>query len=72
MSQGFTVFEKLCDNYLMDFVKDAKLKSLTLEPLVAYLYAKETEMKSVRIILTSKLNHIDAQIIKERLRDAYV
>ncbi|HBF8938183.1 TPA: V-type ATPase subunit, partial [Clostridioides difficile] len=69
---GFTVFEKLCDDYLMEYVRGAKFKPLTLEPLIAYLYAKESEIKTIRIILTSKLNNIDADTIKERLRDAYV
>lgn len=72
MSSGFTVFEKLCDNYIMDYVKSAKYQALTLEPLVAYLYAKESEIKTVRIIMTSKINNINAETIKERLREAYV
>lgn len=72
MHQSFTEFERLCDNYLMEYVKEAKYMALTLEPLVAFLYAKETEIKTVRIIMTSKLNHIDTETIKERLRDAYV
>lgn len=72
MANGFTAFEKSCDDYLMGFIKEAKYKSLTLEPLVAYIYARETEVKTVRIILNSKVNDIDPEIIKERLRDAYV
>lgn len=72
MSHGFTVFEKLCDDYIMEYVKGAKFMPLTLEPLIAYLYAKESEVKTIRIIMTSKLNNIDADTIKERLRDAYV
>ncbi len=72
MAKGFTAFEKQCDDYLMLFVKDAKYISLTLEPLVAYIYARETEVKTVRIILNSKVNNIDPDVIKERLRDAYV
>ncbi len=72
MENGFTAFEKACDNYMMDFVREAKLVSLTLEPLVAYVYARETEIKAIRIIMTGKLNNIDSETIKERLRDAYV
>lgn len=72
MNKGFTVFEKLCDDYMMNFIKSAKYMSLTLEPLVAYLYAKESEVKTIRIIMTSKINHIDADTIKERVREAYV
>ena len=72
MSQGFTAFEKQCDDYIMSFVKDAKYASLTLEPMVAYIYARETEAKTIRIILSSKVNKIETDVIKERLRDAYV
>ena len=72
MTKGFTAFEKKCDDYLMQFVKDAKYISLTLEPMVAYIYARESEVKTVRIILNSKVNNINPDVIKERLRDAYV
>ena len=72
MGNDFTLFEKLCDNYLMSYVKSAKYMPLTLEPLIAYIYAKETEIKIARIIIASKLNNIDSDTIKERLREAYV
>ena len=72
MPKGFTVFERLCDNFVMSYIKDAKYKSLTMEPMAAYIYARETEVKTVRIIMSGKINGIDADIIKERLRDAYV
>lgn len=72
MEQGFTAFEKACDDYLMDYVKDAKYKTLTPEPVAAYILAKETEAKCVRIIMTCKLQDIDAETIKERVREAYV
>ncbi|MEA4816841.1 MAG: V-type ATP synthase subunit C [Lachnospiraceae bacterium] len=72
MPKGFTVFEKLCDNFIMAFIREAKFRSLTLEPMVAYAYARETEAKIIRIILSGKLNNIDVDVIKERLRDAYV
>ncbi len=72
MDSNFTEFEKTCDNYIMDYVKSAKYIALTLEPLIAYIYAKETEIKTVRIIMTSKINDIDSDTIKERVREAYV
>lgn len=72
MGEGFTFFEKLCDDHIMNFVRGAKFQALTLEPLIAYLYAKESEIKTVRIILTSKINGINPEIIKERVREAYV
>lgn len=65
-------FDKFCDNYIMDYMKESKLKALTIEPIVAYIYAKETEIKNIRIILTGKLNNINSKMIKERLRESYV
>ena len=72
MTTGFTEFERMCDDYLMSYVKDAKYKTLTPEPLVGYILGKETEIKCVRIIMTCKLNNIDSETIKERVREAYV
>lgn len=72
MDKGFTVFEKACDDCLMEYIKEAKYKTLTPEPVVAYILAKETEAKCVRIILTCKLHNIDTEIIKERVREVYV
>ena len=43
-----------------------------MEPIVAYIYAKQTEIKNIRIILTGKLNNINSKTIKERLRESYV
>lgn len=71
-SKSFTEFEKLCDNFQIEFISKAKYLPLTIEPLVAYLFAKEAEIKMARIIIISKLNKIDTQIIKERLRESYV
>lgn len=67
-----SLLEKLSDNYIMALMKDAKYVSLGIEPLLAYLYAKENEIKDVRIIMVGKLNNITEEVIRERLRDSYV
>ena len=72
MDQGFTVFEKACDDFLMEYIKDAKYKTLTPEPVMAFILAKETEAKCIRIIMTCKMHNIDAATIKERVRETYV
>ena len=71
-SKNLKVLEKLSDNFIMDFIKDAKYVSFGSEPLIAYIFAKENEIKIVRIIMVGKLNNIDADVIRERLRDIYV
>ena len=66
------VLEKLVDNYIMNMMKEAKMIPFGGEPLLAYIYAKETEIKVVRIIMVGKLNNIAEEVIRERLRDIYV
>jgi len=64
--------EKLADDYIINFVKKSRYKTLGIEPLIGYLVAKENEIKNVRIIMVGKINNISGDIIRERLRDTYV
>lgn len=64
--------EILIDDYITNKIKAAKLIGLGVEPVFAYLYAKEIELKNLRIILTGKLNCVDKKLILERVRDSYV
>ena len=41
-------------------------------PLAAYLIARENEIKTVRIILSGKLNELPEESIRERVREMYV
>lgn len=66
------LLEKLVDNYIMNMMKNAKLIPFGVEPILAYIYAKETEIKVIRIIMVGKLNNITGEVIRERLRDIYV
>ncbi|OFI05585.1 V-type sodium ATPase subunit C [Clostridium acetireducens DSM 10703] len=65
-------FEKVADNFIMDYVKKGKYTSFGIEPLIGYLIAKETEIKIIRIIMVGKINKISPDIIRERLGDMYV
>lgn len=69
---NYESLDKFCDNYIMSYMKEAKLKSLTIEPILAFIYAKQTEFKNIRIIYAGKLNNISIEKIKERLRESYV
>lgn len=66
------LLEKLSDNYIMDLMKGAKLVTFGPERILSYIYAKETEIKIIRIIMIGKLNNIAEEVIRERLRDLYV
>ena len=66
------LLEKLSDNYIMDLMKSAKLATFGPDRILSYIYAKETEIKIIRIIMVGKLNNIAEEVIRERLRDLYV
>lgn len=69
--KSLTRYEKLADDFLLAYVKKSRLIAFGAEPLVAYLWAKENEIKLIRIILVSKINGLPAAEIRERLRDVY-
>ncbi|MGK0466011.1 V-type ATP synthase subunit C [Clostridium sp.] len=66
-----SVLEKLSENYMMKNLKDAKYVSFGPEPIFAYIAAKETEIKIIRIIMVGKLNNVSTDVIRERVRDVY-
>ncbi|MEG2291212.1 MAG: V-type ATP synthase subunit C [Clostridium sp.] len=66
------LLEKLSDNYIMKLMRDSKLVTFGPERILSYIYAKETEIKIIRIIMVGKLNNIAEEVIRERLRDIYV
>ncbi len=64
--------DKHMDNHLMGLNKPSKYIVFGPEPIFSYIYAKEIEIKTIRIIMVSKNNNIPPQAIRERLRDLYV
>lgn len=64
--------EKHMDNHIMKLNKPSKSIVFGPEPIFSYIYAKEMEIKAIRIIMVSKNNNIPPQAIRERLRDLYV
>lgn len=71
-TESASLLEKLSDNYIMKLMKDSKLVTFGPEKILSYIYAKETEIKVIRIIMVGKLNNIAEEVIRERLRDIYV
>lgn len=65
-------FERWCDNMIIGHIKPQKYNSFSISPLAAYILARENEIKSVRIILSGKLNGLSDTSVRERLRDMYV
>ncbi len=72
IKESLSAFEKWCDNYIMELMKSQKSDPFSIGPLVAYIIAKQTEIKAVRLIMTAKLNSLPDNIIRERIREMYV
>jgi len=67
-----SAFESWCDNLIITHIRSQKYNPFTVAPLVAYILARENEIKTVRIILSGKRNDISDDSIRERLREMYV
>ena len=67
-----SAFERWCDNRMIESLKPQKYETFSVGPLLAYLVARENEIKTVRIILTGKQNGFTEEAIRERVREMYV
>lgn len=67
-----SAFERWCDNLMIRRIKPQQYSPFGLGPLAAYILARENEIKSVRIVLSGKLNHLPEESIRERVREMYV
>ncbi|MDO5448400.1 MAG: V-type ATPase subunit [Clostridia bacterium] len=70
--ESTSVFEKWCDDLLMECVKEARYTAFGIDPIIAYYVARDAEIKTVRIILSAKINNLPADVIRERVRALYV
>lgn len=69
---SMTAFEKTCDNAVTGFMKRAKQVPFGPEPVLGYLFARQSETTAIRIILSGRLAGLSKDTIRERLREAYV
>lgn len=72
IKKSLSAFECWCDNKMIEVISPQKQNSFTISPLAAYVLARENEIKSVRILLSGKLNYLPEESIRERLREMYV
>ncbi len=65
-------FDLRKDNFLMGRLKEQKIVPFGPTALIGYIYAKEIEIKNLRILLVGKINQIAEEILRSRVRDIYV
>lgn len=68
---SLSLFEKLCDNYMVNVLKESRFVPFGIEPVLSYLLAKENEVQSIRIVMASKIAGVAPEKITERLRETY-
>ncbi len=67
-----SAFERWCDNKLIQTIKPQKYEAFGIGPVVAYVIARQNEIKTVRVILSGKANGLSIAAIRERVREMYV
>ena len=67
-----SAFERWCDNYLIRMLQPQKYETFQVGPIVAYIIARENEIKTAGIILAGKRNGLPEEFITERIREMYV
>ena len=69
---AMTDFERACDDAVTAYLASERRVPFGEEPVVGYLYAREAEFTAIRTILSGRMAGLDADTIRERLREAYV
>lgn len=72
LKQPPSAFERWCDNRIIETIQPQLYNPFSVGPLVAYVLARENEIKTVRIILSGKQNDLPEASIRERVRNMYV
>lgn len=72
IKMDFAVFECWCDNKIIDMIKKEKYTTTTISPIIAYILARQNEIRTIRILIVSKRNNLPQEEIRKRMRDMYV
>ena len=68
-TKTLVLYERLTEDFLIEYLKRAKMVTLGIEPLLGYILAKEREVKLIRLILIGKMRNVD---VEKRMSDPYV
>lgn len=71
-SGPLTELERLCDDALMDYQRSARRTAFGEEVVAGYLFAKEAELTTARIVMAGRMAGLERDVIRSRLRRTYV
>jgi vacuolar-type H+-ATPase subunit C/Vma6 len=69
--RDLSALDKLADDFLIQYLQPAKHFCFGVEPLVAYLAAKENEVMRLRVVLHGKEKSLSADSLREVCRASY-
>ena len=69
LAESPSAFERWCDNRIIQTISPEKYHAFTIGPVIAYVIARQNEIKTVRIILSGKQNELPDDSIRERVRE---
>ena len=72
LAESPSAFERWCDNRIIETISPQKYNAFTIGPVIAYVIARQNEIKTVRIILSGKRSDLPDDSIRERVREMYV
>ncbi|MCR5211200.1 MAG: V-type ATPase subunit [Lachnospiraceae bacterium] len=72
LKESPSAFERWCDNLIIRNIRPEIYHPYTVGPLAAYMIARDNEIKTVRIVMSGKINDLPEQSVRERVREMYV
>lgn len=72
LARSFSAFERWCDNRILQLLRSQKYRAFGAGPVIAYVIARQNEIRMVRLILAGKKHGLPDEMIRERLREMYV
>ncbi len=65
-------FDRRSDDYIMDMLRASRRISVGVEPVFAFIRARENEVTMVRMILMAKLHNLAPEAVEKMLRKLYI
>lgn len=67
-----SIFDYRVMNYLLHIVHDGAYQTAGPERVFAFLMGLHVELQNLKLVVTGRLNRIDPDFLKQRLKDCYV
>ncbi|MBN2020647.1 MAG: V-type ATPase subunit [Sedimentisphaerales bacterium] len=65
--KSFLKIEQQCEEYLAGYLRSTISVAAGPQPVIAFLLLKENEIRTVRLLLTAKKNHLNPKLILDRI-----